>query len=229
MPQRVDRTEEIQKALASVYLKLFAEIKKDPNYPADITFLKNAYNRKVYDASRQAITKVFTEAQSYVGRQLKVETFMADRDMALIKEESDRAVFTFWTRLQADATREQEIQQQQNRIVATQERTKESFDTAFYLNNAAMIATTGALAISTLSKTDQIVKDPELDTKKPKIIWRAQQDEKTCQRLPNGDLGCAFLDGQEWEYDSPDIPVPGRLGPNGTHPQCRCYLELTTD
>jgi hypothetical protein len=103
-----------------------------------------------------------------------------------------------------------------------------------------MIATTGALALSTLTKTRQVADDPEIDLCgqsskmlgaaprecKPKIRWVAMQDEKTCTRLPNGGQGCAYLDGQEWDYDDPEIPVPGRLGPNGTHPNCRCYLDL---
>jgi hypothetical protein len=224
MPIRVDRTEKIQKALANVYLSLFKEIKKDENYPARTLFLKQKYNRKVYDSSRKAITEVFAEGHNYVGRALKVETYQSDNDNILIKQETDKAVSMFWTRLDADSRREREIQSAESRLILTEQ--KDEFDTAFYLTNAAMIATTGSLALSTLSKTNQVVEDPELDTGKPKIRWVAQQDEKTCTRLPNGNLGCAYLDGQEWEVDDPDIPVPGRLGPNGTHPQCRCYLSL---
>lgn len=226
MPVRVDRTADIEKALTSVYLKLFADIKHNEQYPDNVTFLKIQYNRKVYDASRKAISEVFGEGQSYVGRVLGVETYQSDSDTNLIKQETDKAVSLFWTRLEADARREREIQQQENRIVV--EEKSDPFDTDFYLQNAAMIATTGALALSTLSKTKQVASDPELrdDIEKPKIRWVAQQDERTCTRLPNGGQGCAYLDGQEWDYDDPEIPVPGRLGPNGTHPNCRCYLNL---
>ena len=224
MPIRVDRTEAIQKSLANVYLNLFSEIKKDANYPSASTLLKQKYNRKIYDATRKGITQVFGEGHNYVGRTLKVETYQSDNDNTLIKQETDKAVSMFWTRLDADAGREREIQAAESRLILTEH--AEEFDTEFYLTNAAMIATTGALALSTLSKTEQVVSDPELDTGKPKIRWVAQQDEKTCTRLPNGGQGCAYLDGQEWEIDDPEIPVPGRLGPNGTHPNCRCYLSL---
>jgi len=227
MPIRVDRTEEIRKALAAVYLKLFTEIKKDRNYPIDITFLKSKYNRKVYDASRKAVSEVFAESHKYVGRRLKVETFISDRDLGLIKEGTDKAVSLFWTRLDADAGREQKIAQQQNRLIVQE--VSNPFDTEFYLDNAAMITTTGALAIGTLSKTDQIASDPELNAtldSRPVIRWVTKEDEKVCLQLPNGLPGCAFLDGQTWDYIDPDIPVPGRLGPNGTHPNCRCYLSL---
>jgi hypothetical protein len=224
MPVRVDRTEAIQKALANVYLSLYKEIKKDPDYPLIPLLLRQKYSRKVYDATRKAISQVFGEGHNYVSRALNVETYQSDSDTILIKRETDKSVNLFWTRLDADAGREREIQSAQSRLIITEQ--KDEFDTEFYLENAAMIATTGALAISTLSKTKQLVDDPELPTEKPKIIWRAQQDEKTCLRLPDGSPGCAFLDGQEYEIDDPDIRVPGRMGPNATHANCRCYLEL---
>jgi Phage Mu protein F like protein len=224
MPVRVDRTDDIQRALANVYLALYKEIKKNENYPSSTILLRQQYNRKVYDSTRKAITQVFAEGHHYVSTRLRVETYQSDTDTTLIKQETDKAVASFWIRLDADATREMDITAARNRLIVTEE--PNEFDTKFYLTNASMIATTGALALSTLSKTKQVASDPELDVKKPKIRWVAMQDEKTCTRLPNGGQGCAYLDGQEWDHDDPTIPVPGRLGPNGTHPNCRCYLDL---
>jgi hypothetical protein len=224
MPVRVDRTDDIQKALANVYINLYKEIKKSADYPSFTTLLKQKYNRKVYDSSRKAISTVFAEGHRYVGSRLSVETFQSDSDTILIKQETDKAVEMFWTRLAADASREREIASANQRLILNEP--KQEFDTLFYMANAAMIATTGSLALSTLSKTKQLIDDDELETKTPKIKWVARQDEKTCLRLPNGGEGCAFLDGQEWEVDDSEIPVPGRLGPNGTHPNCRCYLSL---
>jgi len=226
MPVRVDRTDEIQKTLANVYLDLYKEIKKNPNYPSYVPALQLQFQKKVYDATRQAITQVFAQGHSYVGRVLKVETFMSLTDLGQIKSETDSAIARFWKRLEADATRQIEIQNAENRLIVTDK--KQEFDTQFFLTNSAMIATTGALAISTLSKAEQIASDPQLkdEVKKPQVRWVARQDEKTCEVLPNGDPGCRYLDGQVWDYDSPDVPVPGRLGPGGTHGSCRCFLEL---
>src|SRR4030095_6165199 len=109
MPVRVDRTDDIQRALSAVYLKLFTEIKKDIDYPDNVANLKVAYQRRVYDASRKAITEVFAEGHKYVSRQLAVETYQSDTDTFLIKQETDKAVLTFWTRLEAAALREEEI------------------------------------------------------------------------------------------------------------------------
>src|SRR4030095_5564509 len=230
MPVRVDRTNEINSALSNVYLAFFREIKKGADYPDNISRIKTQYQRKVYDATRKAISEVYIVGQTYVGDKLGVETFQTDTDTANIKTDTDKSVTLFWNRIEADARREREImtqkRQQQAVQLAKEEEPLQDYDTSFYMQNAALITTTGALALSTLSKTKQIAADPELDTKKPKIRWVAQQDEKTCTRLPNGGQGCAYLDGQEWDYDDAEIPVPGRLGPNGTHPNCRCYLSL---
>ena len=196
MPVRVDRSDDIQKALTNVYLKLFTEIKKNPNYPTTTVLLKNQYNRKVHDATRKAITDVFAQGHNYVGRQLKVETFQNDSDTALIKQETDKSVAMFWTRLDADARRQVEIQGAEARLILTE--SKDEFDTLFFLENAALITTTGALAISTLTKSQQIINDPELPTEKPRIRWVAQLDERTCKVLPNGNPGCYYLDGQTW-------------------------------
>jgi len=226
MPVRVDRVNEIEKALTNVYLTLYTEIKKNPNYPEFIPALQMQFQRKVYDATRQAITQVFAQGHTYVGRVLKVETFMSLTDMAQIKSETDTAIARFWKRLEADATREMEIQNAENRLIVTDK--KDEFDTQFFLQSAAQIATTGALAISTLSKTEQIVSDPELsqEVKRPIIRWQTAGDERVCLRLPSGEPGCAFLDGQTWDPEDSSIPVPGRIGPNATHFNCRCILVL---
>jgi hypothetical protein len=151
---------------------------------------------------------------------------MSLTDLAQIKSETDTAIARFWKRLEADATRQIEIQNAENRLIVTDK--KQEFDTQFFLTNSAMIATTGALAISTLSKTEQIVSDPQLkdEVKRPVIRWVTMQDEKVCQVLSDGRPGCAFLDGQTWDPEDPEIPVPGRNGPNATHSNCRCFLSL---
>ena len=220
MPVRVDRTQEIERALANVYLDLFKSIKKDTDYPANVNLLKFRYNRKVYDASRKAISQVFAEGQSYVGRVLGVEAYPSTKDVELIKSETDKAVNMFWRRVDFDSVRLIQIQQQEQKLV-TEDKPKEQFDTQFYMQSAAQIATTGALAISTLTKTKQLVEDPQLkdEVKTPTITWRTQMDERVCPI-------CNALDGQEWDYEDPSIPVPARNGPGGSHGNCRCWLEL---
>ena len=220
MPVRVDRTQEIERALANVYLDLFKSIKKDTDDPANVNLLKFRYNRKVYDASRKAISQVFAEGQSYVGRVLGVEAYPSTKDVELIKSETDKAVNMFWRRVDFDSVRLIQIQQQEQKLV-TEDKPKEQFDTQFYMQSAAQIATTGALAISTLTKTKQLVEDPQLkdEVKTPTITWRTQMDERVCPI-------CNALDGQEWDYEDPSIPVPARNGPGGSHGNCRCWLEL---
>lgn len=64
---------------------------------------------------------------------------------------------------------------------------------------------------------------------KIKFEWVAQQDEKTCLVLPDGSPGCALLDGQIFEEGDPDLRIPGENGPNGSHSNCRCYLDIVTE
>jgi hypothetical protein len=230
MIARIYRTNQINRALSNVYLSLFKEINKDATYPNNIPSIKGRYQRKVYDATRKAVSAVFAEGHDYVSKQLKVETYQSDQDTALIKTETDKGVRLFWNRIEGDARRQQQIivQQQQQQAVqlAKEKAISKEYDTAFYMQAAALIITTGALAIATLTKMRQVVTDPELNTKKPKVRWETAGDETVCEELPSGEPGCAFLEGQEWNYDDPRIPVPGRLGENGTHPNCRCYLSL---
>src|SRR4030095_15011912 len=109
MPIRVDRTNEINSALSNVYLTLFKEIKKGADYPDNIQRIRTQYQRKLYDATRKAISEVFSEGHEYVSRQLRVETYQSDSDTGLIKQETDKAVGLFWTRIEAAARREREI------------------------------------------------------------------------------------------------------------------------
>jgi SPP1 gp7 family putative phage head morphogenesis protein len=49
----------------------------------------------------------------------------------------------------------------------------------------------------------------------PHFVWRTAEDESTCP-------DCAELDGQVFAIDDPNVITPVE----GTHPRCRCSLEL---
>jgi len=59
------------------------------------------------------------------------------------------------------------------------------------------------------------------------FIWKAQEDEKACLTLPNGEAGCAFLHNTRFAFDERDqVPTPGGSGSNPTHPYCRCRILI---
>lgn len=230
MVQRVIRAGQIERVLAKIYGSLFDQIKTSDFFPWDLNSVKREFNDAVYSRTRTAVTEAYTVGINYVGSKTNSDVYLGDSDLSNIKEATNNAVTSFWNRITEDArrTREQEIEA---------ERKQKDRATTAMLATTSTVAVTSALAVSTLSKTKQVIEEPsptpesESDQSqeqppKPQIKWVAQLDEKTCQILPNGEPGCASLDGTVWDYDDPEIPVPGRLGPNGTHPNCRCYLDL---
>lgn len=52
-----------------------------------------------------------------------------------------------------------------------------------------------------------------------KVRFRSQGDGKVCEQ-------CDTLDGQEFDIDDPDLPIPGPEDEGGdTHHNCRCFYE----
>lgn len=217
MPQRIIRAGEIERALANVYSALYNRIKADPLFPWNMVDIKTKYNEDVYSRTRKAVTAVYTTGIDYVGYKTNSDTYPGDTDLANIKTVTDKAVVSFWYKIGEDAkrNREQELEvegKQQDRA------------TTKLLKSTATVAVTTGLALSTISKSRQVLNESSdlVDTtEKPRMKWTTAMDEKVCPI-------CSRLDGQTWEYDDPSIPVPGQLGPSGTHPNCRCYLDLIT-
>jgi len=221
MVNRSQRAGEVERVLSSLYSQFFNQIKKNKAYPWDMVALRKEFEQKVYTTTRKAVTEIYTTGTSYVGSKFKEDVYPSDTDLLNIKSETDRTVRSFWFQIQEDSkrSREQEVEEESK---------KKDRQTESLLGTVAGIAVTAGLAVGTFSKTSQLKQDqpPGEEEKKPKLVWRSMLDEKTCQVLPNGNPGCGDLDGTEWDYDDVNIPVPGRLGPNGTHPNCRCQLDL---
>jgi len=226
MANRVIRAGQVERVLKDLYLRYLEQIQKNKAYPYDIIALRKEYNGAVYSATRTAVTDMYMEGANYVGYKTNTDIYTSDTDLLNIKTETDKLFESFWGRIKDDAKRKREQEVVDPNL--------EQKNTASFLATIAGIGATASLAVGTASKAKQVIpslppppKTPEAkEPEKPKIKWIAQLDERTCQQLPNGKPGCASLDGQEWDYDDPEIPVPGRLGDDGTHPNCRCYLEL---
>jgi SPP1 gp7 family putative phage head morphogenesis protein len=224
MPARVDKAAEVERALTNVYLTLFKEIKKDPDYPDNIGNIKQRFNRKVNDATRAAIAVVYAAGVTYVNNKLKTDPYLTTTDIINQVQETDRAVTAFWKRIQADADRT--IQQEDALVVEP----KPALNTTSVLNGIAAFATTAALALATTSKVKQITQPLTQSTedgqvvefdigfeikKTPQLKWITQHDERVCPI-------CRELDGQIWQQDDPDLQQP----PDDAHNNCRCYLEI---
>ena len=205
MAKRVIRAGEIDRALSNIYADFFATIRKDKSFPWDIIAIKSQYGNQVYTATRKAITTVYTVGLDYVASKLKVDVYPADTDLGIIKDQTNTAVNSFWGRIEEDSrrAREQEVQK---------ERQMKDRETESLLGTVSGVAIWSSLALSTISKTKQL-------GAKNKVMWVTQNDERTCRQ-------CASLDGMTWDEGDPQIPIPGKLGPDGTHPNCRCYIDI---
>jgi hypothetical protein len=227
---RLDRSQKvlrIERALARTFVKIADQITGDKCYP-DINRLKVKYDALVYDNTRAALSVISQISTRYVNEKTKTNPYPTEADIKLIKEQTDKTVDSFWRKIQL------KIQKPEN-------------DLDSFVAIVAQVGATGTLALTTRAKILQIRSSTQLGAasiytseedwspttsiepvvlSKPKLVWRASNDERTCDQLPSGEPGCAVLNGQWWYADDPEIPTPGELGPSGTHPHCRCLISL---
>jgi len=227
--ERSSKVLKIERALARTYVRIAEQMQRDKRWP-DINSLKVQYYTLVYDNTRAALSVISQISTRYVNEKTKTNPYPTDQDIALIKQQTDKTVDSFWRKIQL------KIQKKEN-------------DLESFVAIVAQVGATGTLALTTRAKILQIYQKPSkrlggaslysseedwtpeasvenLSFKKPKLVWISRVDEKTCFELPNGLPGCAVLNGKWWYADDPEIPTPGELGPQGTHPHCRCLIDL---
>jgi len=230
LPQPPPNLKEIENSLTRIYVRIYKAITREEGYPSNFFFIQRKYNKIVYDNTRAALSQVQQLSSEFVNRKTKTNSYPTLADIELIKQQTQKTVDSFWRKIQIDIQRTAED--------------KET-DIITYMEIVAISAATGTLALSTKSKINQIIQpnrsltggssfsdipitptETTAEIKLPLLLWIARLDEKTCIELPNGDPGCGALNGTTWFSDDPTIPTPGELGPQGTHPHCRCFLDL---
>jgi len=221
---RLDRSQKvlrIERALARTYVKIAEQMQRDKRWP-DINSLKVRYGTLVYDNTRAALSVISQISTRYVNEKTKTNPYPTEQDIALIKQQTDKTVDSFWRKIQL------KIQK------------KESVNLESYVTMTATQAATGTLALTTRAKILQLqIKSkplsgaslysseedwtPQLSTesitKKPKLQWKTSHDERVCPI-------CLNLDNQSWDFDDNSVPIPGEQGPDGTHYNCRCIINL---
>jgi len=221
---RLDRSQKvlrIERALARTYVKIAEQMQRDKRWP-DINSLKVRYRTLVYDNTRAALSVISQISTRYVNEKTKTNPYPTEQDIALIKQQTDKTVDSFWRKIQL------KIQK------------KESVNLESYVTMTATQAATGTLALTTRAKILQLqIKSkplsgaslysseedwtPQLSTesitKKPKLQWKTSHDERVCPI-------CLNLDNQSWDFDDNSVPIPGEQGPDGTHYNCRCIINL---
>jgi hypothetical protein len=208
---------QLERALTKVYLNIFDDIQKDERYPNDLLFLQQKYGKLVYDNTRSAVQQAVILGIEHVNRKTRTEPYLTLKDIELIEKNTAEQVASFWRKIALEIKAQREAQLRVELMGA---------GIRDFLNATAISSVFSSVADAVVSKLGQL-RDVLIgqDIPKAQVTWVAMRDEKTCRVLPNGNPGCASLDGQVFDYDDPNIPVPGRLGFDGTHPYCRCMIE----
>lgn len=216
------KIKELENSLARVYLKIYREIRKEPDYPDNINQIRIKYDRLVYDNTRSAIQQAVIIANEKVNRMFKTQPYLTQRDLDVITKNSKEQTNSFWRKIYLDILRKQE----QRAIVGGAEFDEEGnllppddIDMNAYLLAVAIASLFGSFADATLAKTSELSDTIE---NRPRVEWSATVDERTCKELPDSSPGCGARNGIIYDVDDPDLLVhtPG----TGTHPFCRCEL-----
>ena len=225
-----------ERILIKLYENILKTITLDPDFPQYPDTLRLKYQTLVYDVTRKAIETAHKAAIDYVGAALKVETFLTETDIRMIKAETELAVNKFFESLRkgAEAQQQADFKAFLDNLNKTQLYGAAVWDPiTSLLSSFTRIATSviaAAFGGATKQKTAQLTQHPLVQAgyltetgqptgEKPRIKWVAQHDEKTCPY-------CLSQDGEEYDADDPSAPVPGVLDGEGGHPFCRCFYEL---
>ncbi|TVM02732.1 MAG: hypothetical protein CV087_08855 [Candidatus Brocadia sp. WS118] len=211
----------IERTLGNIYEKILGQIRSDPLYPINYEVIKGKYEKKVYDSTRKAVEDIYRQGLQRVERKLNTTTFISSNDIAQIRKITDDNITRFWIRVRKEFERENLRDYQINLEERTPSSVKPELNTRAALVGLATVIVTSGYAISQLTKTKELKQEKIIETiqRKQVVRWVTKLDERVCPL-------CDLLHGQIWDIDDPSIPTPGLNGPNGTHSNCRCELEI---
>ena len=209
----------IEEQLAAALEKEYKKIMADPS--KDIGLLQRKYGPEVEKVIRAAVQKLYLIGSDYLTKSLDTTAFITTKDLDNIKKAVTKFSGAFWKRI-SNAVHKSEFTIIPTAIKVAQvgdptvedpfglsEDTPPESDPAADTAFLATLIATSILALSTLTKLDQLPSDQPR-----KLVWVTEQDAKVCPI-------CQGLQGQEWEEGQAPIP-----GPDSSHYNCRCRLML---
>ena len=225
----VQQLKELENSLHRVYLKVYRQIKKEPDYPDNLPAIQRKYNKIVYDNTRSAIQQAVLLGNEKVNRLFKTQPYLTQSDLDLIKKNTKENVDSFWRNIMLDVFSKQDQRPMGGTTLGGVEddvklEPPPDVDMTSYLLAVVIASLFGSFADTTLSKTSELSDTlPIGEQSKPKVKWKAILDNRTCDELPDHSPGCGSRNGTIYETDDPDLleHMPG----SGTHNYCRCYLE----
>ena len=230
--EREKKSKELERILSNIYEKVYEQITRDDDYPDNIYRLHERYNPVLLPAIRKSIEEIHKIAIDYTGKKMKIDAFLTETDIALIKQETDITLRTFWgvVEREIERTKKNEYMTEVENAMILSLKGASFLGTLATLAGLAVSTITKGLAKATVSKARQLSSTsnftgPDLrftgtaqsQGSSQVVTWQTAGDERVCPI-------CAPLDGQTWDVNDSSIPVPGENGFNGTHSNCRCRL-----
>jgi len=191
----------LEQLLLRVYLKIWREIQKEPDYPNNLYGLKEKYGRLVYDNTRAVVQQAVIIGIEQVNRRLKSQAYITKKDIEIIEKNTDLQVASFWRKVQLASDDER------RRLLGG--------SISDYFSAAAISSVFSSVADAIVSKVGQVV-DLFGTQEKPMLRWETLGDNKVCPI-------CAALNGMEFTYDDAKTPGPETDG-GSSHYNCRCQL-----
>lgn len=187
---------DVERILTSKLKRIGAQIRKDPSFPNNVSFLRQKYGEQVQSAIQSAVQQAYMQGLNYVSEFEETPTLLSQKDIQSIQQKASMEAEGFWRAVTRDTI---------NNQIPEATRSVNIQATSQLL---AVASTTGALALATVNKTQEM--DPEAE-----VTWITALDERVCPI-------CRPLHKKTWKVNDPLLLKPIEH----THPNCRCRLIL---
>ena len=212
--QRSQLEDELQYRLNNVIERIKS---RDIN---QISTAQSLYNEEVEGLLRKTATKAYDLGAD--STDAKLNLFHMTEDELLKEHQYVNELVTqyrprFWRKV-AKASHRNDVLLQKYDFVP-----RSPLNSNYMATSTAVGLITRAIAIGTIDKLilskniSPNLKGAAIDTTKNQLEWVATLDNNTCDV-------CAELDGQLFEEDDPDMPIPGEACEGGDN--CRCFYDV---
>jgi hypothetical protein len=219
---RTKTSQEARKVEDQLAIDLKKEYKKIMNDDTkEFGVLQRRYGPEVEKIIRGAVQKLYLIGADYATKTQDTTAFITTKDLDNIKNQVKSGTDAFWRRIynaihKKEFTIIPKVHLAASSVSSIDDEEPPLPDPELETTALATILATMTLALSTLSKLDQL---PSEENIKRALVWVTEGDAVVCPI-------CSALQGQEWDEGDPDMPLPGPEPEGGTHHNCRCRLMI---
>jgi hypothetical protein len=185
-----------------------------------ISTAQSLYNEQVEGLLRKTAIQAYDLGADHTDSKLKL--FYVTEDELLKEHQHVNELVTeyaprFWRKVSKVIHRNDTLLQKYDFVP------RSPLNSNYMATSTAIGLITRAIAIGTIDKLNlsknisASIKGAAIDTTRNQVEWIATLDNNTCDV-------CAELDGQLFDEDDPDIPMPGEVCDGGDN--CRCFYDV---